>query len=248
MTVNYTISTDTLNGAVDVGKLSEQIQDSSITIALNSITTSGDTLSVTFKANLSSSEQTTLDGLVSSHDGSSSEPEPEVVQLSYTTPLGIPEIAVTKPDGSSRTYISHNFCDSSTWPAVDDSAWCLDSVIEGSAMKVYRAEVQFTHDVELSTKSPTSAQMNLDVMAGGVAVPSESKQFATLYDVFDLGNKHYTMNATVDGIPGITTVQFDYTDAIVLDPSLLMAMKFYMKDNVPMGGTHCSVALVAGAI
>lgn len=58
--------------------LENEIKNSSITIALSGITLENtDDLTVTFKASLSASEETTLDGLVSSHDGSQITP-PEI--------------------------------------------------------------------------------------------------------------------------------------------------------------------------
>ena len=57
---------------------------------------------------------------------------PKTIKLPSETPLGVPKVAVTKPDGDSKTYTSHNFCDDSTWPATNNSVWQLDSVVEHS--------------------------------------------------------------------------------------------------------------------
>jgi len=239
--MSYLISNDTLNGKVDVDSLIIEIGASNIVPAIDVVTVNDDVLTINFKAALSGTEQTTLDGIVAAHEGISPEPEAPKIQLVSQTPLGIPLIAVKKPDGDSVTVVSHNFCDDTTWPAANDSLWSV-APPAGKFYKILKAEVQFTHDVQMQTLSPTPAEMNLDVTAGGN--PVDQKVFKSILDVFDLGNAHYTMNATVDGIPGVTTVVFDYSDALTLKSSWAMTMDFHLKNHLKLGGTHCSVSLV----
>lgn len=167
----------------------------------------------------------------------------KLVTLSSTTPQGINEVAITKPDGDTKTFISHNFCDNTTWPLTSDSKWQLKPPT-GKIYKVYKAEVQFSHDVQMGSGIPPK-KMKLDVIVAGSALPGESKVFSSITDVFDLGNKHYSMNETVDGVPGMTTVVFDYTNTIILKSSYGMSMDFYIENNDELGGVHCSVSLVA---
>lgn len=162
---------------------------------------------------------------------------PKTVEVSNSA------IPITKPEGQAKTYVSHNFCDNSTWPATNDSKWSLTPA-SGKKYRVLKAEVQFSHDVQMASHT-NPKQMKLDVMAGGSAIPDESKVFSSITDVYDLGNKHYSMNQTVDGIPGMTTVVFDYANVIVLLSSYAMSMDFYIADHTELGGTHCSVSLVA---
>ena len=239
----YSIATDTANGKLDEDSLVLEISQSSITIALDTMAVIADEIQITFKAALSAAEETALDAVIAAHQGVSIEPEPPIVQLSTKTPEGLNEIAITKPDGNAKTYISHNFCDSSTWNAHDDSTWCLVAPA-GKLFKVLKAEVQFSHDVQMGSHVPPR-QMKLDVMAGGAPVPDESKVFNSITDVFDLGNKHYSMDATVDGVGGMTTVVFDYANVILLRSSWGMSMNFYTADHTELGGSHCSVSLVA---
>ncbi len=68
----YSIATDTLNAAVDLGKLSQEILDSSITTPLNYSRVNGDQpddLVIYFTGTLTGPEQTTLTGVVNAHDG-----------------------------------------------------------------------------------------------------------------------------------------------------------------------------------
>jgi len=174
---------------------------------------------------------------------------PKEIDLTTKTPAGLNKVAITKPDGNSKTYISHNFCDSSTWSSPTDSSWALDSVALGLGdLKVFKAEVQFTHDVIDAFNNDNAKKFLLDIMAGGARVDSDSKIFTTIFDIYDLGNKHYHTPAgsqtTLGG--GINTVQFDYTDTIVLISAYAMQMKFFTENDLELPGTHCSVSLVAG--
>lgn len=83
---NYSIANDTANGALSGADLKSEIESSSITIALNDVSSAGDTLTINFKANLSAGEETTLNGVVSAHTGvitKSAEP----VEVEVTPPF-----------------------------------------------------------------------------------------------------------------------------------------------------------------
>lgn len=71
MSIKYTfsISNDTLNSIVDSGSLTEEIQTSTITTALDYINKELDDCDIWFKAALSGTDQTTLSGVVSTHTG-----------------------------------------------------------------------------------------------------------------------------------------------------------------------------------
>ena len=64
----YNLS-DTLNGKLDNSKLSNEISNSEITVALNSIDTNDDIIYVIFKNALSSDEQNILTTIINNHDG-----------------------------------------------------------------------------------------------------------------------------------------------------------------------------------
>ncbi len=65
----YSIIDDFPNSIVDTTILSKEILDSAITIAVSYIETSNNNCYITFKVPISSEEETTLDGIVSSHEG-----------------------------------------------------------------------------------------------------------------------------------------------------------------------------------
>jgi hypothetical protein len=65
----YSISQDFLNGKVDSTKLTYEIGESNITIALDYINTSGDDCDIWFKIEISNDEKIILNGIVINHDG-----------------------------------------------------------------------------------------------------------------------------------------------------------------------------------
>lgn len=69
MNYSYIISTATANAKVDTYKLESEIRSSDILIALDSISVSGDNLTVNFKGNLSQGDEDDLDAIVAAHDG-----------------------------------------------------------------------------------------------------------------------------------------------------------------------------------
>ena len=65
---SYSISTDFPNAQVSLNNLQTDIRASAIVTALDYISSEGDTVSIVFKAAISSSDQTILDGLVANHN------------------------------------------------------------------------------------------------------------------------------------------------------------------------------------
>lgn len=65
----YSIANDTLNGAVGLTSLKLEIHTSGITVALDSVHASGDSLTITFKAPLGTNALTELNTLVANHLG-----------------------------------------------------------------------------------------------------------------------------------------------------------------------------------
>ncbi len=66
---NYSITDDFPNSKVDTSRLYNELTESTITIALTSISTTNDTLTFNFKTDISNGEETILDGIVANHTG-----------------------------------------------------------------------------------------------------------------------------------------------------------------------------------
>lgn len=69
MIKTYSITNDTLYGVANISNLQNEIANSSITIALESITSEVDTITITFKADLTYEEQLELDSILTQHNG-----------------------------------------------------------------------------------------------------------------------------------------------------------------------------------
>jgi hypothetical protein len=128
-TYKYLITTDFLNGVVDLGTLHESITKSDITVALDGISTTVDGYcNVTFKALLGPDDKAILDGNVSpptgiigSHTGV---PNPDLSVDADGVPIyalksqqvdGTPKFTLGTRIGSEAIYATHNFCDQTTW-------------------------------------------------------------------------------------------------------------------------------------
>jgi hypothetical protein len=86
----YSITDDTLNGKVSLKKLTGEIRDSAIVIALQGVVVSEDTITVTFKADLPGDNIAIINGLISAHDGEDVEIQPP------TSPDGVPLVSITQ--------------------------------------------------------------------------------------------------------------------------------------------------------
>ena len=116
MIYNYTISSDTANGIAESYSLESEIKKSSILIAIDYITVSGDSLDIAFKAALSTEDKATLDSLVLAHTGVKIiEPESVVLSEKRSVVTNRLEFQVMKPEGSSTTKVSYDWCDKTTW-------------------------------------------------------------------------------------------------------------------------------------
>lgn len=114
----YSIADDTANGVVNTDTLNQEIFDSTILIAVLSIVTVGDVLTITFKGNLSTQEESLLDTIVSNHEGLEiNTPDLITVQgFENATPINkaIP-VAVFKPEYQSFARATHDFTNKCTW-------------------------------------------------------------------------------------------------------------------------------------
>jgi len=92
----YSIQNDFPNHKVAPDRLTQQIQQSAIVTALDSINTSGDLCAVIFKAALSTGDVTILDGIVATHSG---EPLPNDVPAPVQSYSGVATPSPITTDG-----------------------------------------------------------------------------------------------------------------------------------------------------
>lgn len=143
--------------------------------------------------------------------------------------------------GDFKTYVTHNLCDSSTWPSINDSTWSM-APTPGYVMYVVGAELQFLHDVTLNGVT----QVHFDVWVTNPVDPEskvlyERNTYSSIYNVMELGNSHFTMPA-VDGFQhSFTTVQFNYPRSIGLKSSMGAEIRITLEGHVEVGGTYATV-------
>ena len=105
---------------VDLNRLTQEIQRSAITIALDYCSTVGDVCSIFFKATLSFDEVALLDLVVSEHSGDAL-PDPTeadgtpIISLKARQSDGVPKVALASREGWEWVIGTHNFCDPCTW-------------------------------------------------------------------------------------------------------------------------------------
>jgi hypothetical protein len=97
-----------------IDRLTQEIQQSSIVTALDYITLSGSTLSVYFKVSLSSTDETTLNGLITAHSGEPL-PQNDIANVKLVEDITVPKdsdgspLSRLKITKSGWTYQSINF-------------------------------------------------------------------------------------------------------------------------------------------
>lgn len=229
----YTISSETANGEVAPEKLREEIWDSTITIAVDSITTNNGTLTIDFKANLSAGEETTLDALVLAHDGV---PSVEDVQR-FVWVDGDGNKVGSVLDGSTRR-IALDFGDSTLTGPAGPTGPTGPTGPQGPAGGVS----EYYFDSSDGTSSTTSGSYQQKLRLTTPSLPSGDYEIAWYYEVYtsdldmnhrvqlndsttlaegehtsaDEGDKHYWEPQSgfyiAESISGVQNIDIDYND------------------------------------
>lgn len=108
---SYDIATSFSYG-VNVGTLHQEILDSQITIALDSITADSTTVNIYFKDVLPAADETILNNIIAAHDGRVSPPDEMNVNINRGNVL---QINKKKAYGANYRIYTHNFTDKTTW-------------------------------------------------------------------------------------------------------------------------------------
>jgi hypothetical protein len=87
------------NKEVNVSQLEQEVRSSSITVALDNITSLANDVQIVFKASLSSSEEEELDNIVDSHNPEPDEVEPNLVDLPIGKILATESVPFANPSG-----------------------------------------------------------------------------------------------------------------------------------------------------
>lgn len=114
----YAIATSFPNGKVDTSRLSKEITDSDITIALDFISTDTTNCDVWFKTELPANDLSLLTGIIAAHTGEALPTEVQSVSLSNVAEDSEGRLRTSsepRKEGSQIVFVSHNWCDPCTW-------------------------------------------------------------------------------------------------------------------------------------
>lgn len=130
----YSVAGDTANGAVAADRLTEEINDSAIADTLVYVGVKGDVLTVYFDEELSSGDETILDGLVAAHSGNALRP---LTTVSIDPPLEPVVPGASKVVANDRPAIEINT--GVTGWAAEWNVWPLEQFTQAQV----RVRVQF---------------------------------------------------------------------------------------------------------
>ena len=141
MTVTYTYPPSAfLNGRADAFHLTEDVESSAITVALEGVTVDSSAVSISFKTSISLGEKSDLDDLVADHDGT---PSPE-----ESTPLPV----IIEPSGSLSMSLVLAGGIGTILPGTTgnvDLTFSVDRLIQGANLEVTGAEFGDKIDVQV---------------------------------------------------------------------------------------------------
>jgi len=189
---SYSVSSDTANASVATDALWQEILDSSIIIAPESIVNDADDLDITMKDAITKAD---LDAVVLAHQGVPIDDTnvAQLVHIDSETPSGTPLFASKKADGSSFTAVTHDFTDKTTW--YKQSIQSVDETLTGSGVGPY-----------------SSANPNwIDVINGKVYQQHTKQDYAVIVKVDDVVQ---TIGYTIDHASGEVT--FDSSQSGVI--------------------------------
>lgn len=226
----YSIANDFPYHKVDSARLTDEIQDSAITIALDYVNTSNDNCDIWFKAALPSADETVLSGIVSSHSG-----EAPAIITPPTMPDGRPLVRADTRPLETQTYFTMSGDTVSgigdgkvlIWDFSNDDDLCDPSDFENgptvaSGYKCKRMDVWFNDPVYLKDGS---------LYFQNASFGSHLSMFITVPAGNYYPNDAGPIPAYALGLPG--NQMYAYASKDVLFACYLM--KHHMVGDCPMG-------------
>jgi hypothetical protein len=222
----YTISTSFPNAKVESTRLTQEIQSSAITIAIERIDTNDDICDIWFKDALSQTDEAILNGLVAVHSG---EPIPQPAQpviVSNSITVANPTLTVNAmpPSGLKSNQISQNWCDKTTWwysavQVINESATTNDGY-----RKIWNLSHQNIIDVYHGKLTGEEALPNYRVLvsADGIQKTEQDPHYGTGGDYkinYTTGTITF-FEALADGISPIVTYYYENGSTWIIQPTL----------------------------
>jgi len=248
----YSIAGDTASGAIHPRSLDAEIRASAIVIALEGLTTGGDVLTVAMKDALSAGDETILDGLVAAHTGS-------VVAMGAApvSSQGVPLVMTEWREGTATDFISHNWCDKTTWyeestevtdegltDSGDGLVWnsanafwvCVvcGKIPQEHRLQAYAAVIK-VDSVEM-TESPqgtTDEDYQINYVTGDVTFNATQAGKTVEATYHYAGSSAYHVIPDADKILRLTAVEVQFSDDIDLTTSVRFDIEGYVHSFVP---------------
>lgn len=135
---------------INIERITQEIRQSSIVTAIDSIVAAGTNCDIIFKAPLSDVDTATLNRIVAIHVPTplpDSHIQSVAVITDKITSSGKPQVAMYEPEGSAATIVSYNFCDKTTWwmTAVPITMETLVSTSTTSFSTMHQFIIDLTH-------------------------------------------------------------------------------------------------------
>lgn len=242
---NYTID------PVDVARLRNEIEESAITIAIESVSALGTAVTIVFKADLSSGEETLLDTIAEEHTG---EPMPDSfvqnVSIAEKDELDRLKVAIDKKSGASRTYVSHDFVRKTTWymgstrvtgetltselglglvyPSANTN-WI--DLVSGHVTDEYVLQSTYAAKVYVNGTLQTSGY-TINYALGKVTFSSSKAGQTVTVDYSYAGNSHYIISPPTGGKFQINRAEVQFTKNITMKQTCVEVWA-YDPENLP---------------
>lgn len=182
----YSIQNDFPNHKMDSDRLSQEINHSGISIALNHIDTVGDDCYIWFISELPSNDEMILDNVVSTHTGDPIiERQTVIMTTERTASDGAPLLTARKPDGPKITFITPNWCDKTTWYqgsvliqneiASDDGYHFVYSLAHQNLIDTYHGKITFEDDL----LDNDGYSFRVTVLSNGVVKAEQDPHYGT---------------------------------------------------------------------
>lgn len=148
-----------------------------------------------------------------------------------------------KKAGDYDSIVSHNFCDNTTWPSTDNSAYEIKPP-SGSIWEVDRSEAQFSNDFVPDPTSEEEIHLEYYVwLPDGTEDLAVTKKFKNRRNLFEIGNEHFYSPPD-----NLTTLKFNQPVKLTLhgDKTVGKLSKMVIKTNADkeITGSYGTVSVV----
>jgi hypothetical protein len=196
------MATYSFTKAVNVERLTKEIRDSAIKVALDYVSATGTAVDCVFKDSLDTTDEALLNTIITATENT---PLPESGQPKDSE--GRPEVVTRNPLGTTQSFPSHNFCDPTTWfmGSTEVTGETATLARPGFYVLAHKKVIDVTHG-KIAFETPTLNSYKAVVYDNGVELV-EGQDYTINYDMGVLVlDGSYTAN-------GAITVDYHYASS-----------------------------------